>query len=525
MLRILFVLLAAILSAAAWSASASAPTPKKLAKMSEEQLWAAVDKAAQDEQVYCTVAPFYAELARRNPVAGIDAGKAFFEGACALGNREYDRALERLSVAEGLFPVGADVEIRRTIDYMAMLAASGARDRSAFTEHVGHVATRDDPAEFAALNDEAWSWAFRFEPDEWTESAALVFARAASFDQLPEKTRWAVENKAIRPALQAGDIDLAVKLATTRPNPSNLVKLLIDRRYEAIWPQLESAAGSNLSMVLRRYLAEAVAQRAAAPRDPLKLYQLVLAKLWLGDFAGAVSDAAVIERTPKGLAKIVEDEAWTLDSAVNAYDGLGQPAEADAIFNGLADLNTEGRDWVVNFAINRANRLVRHGRWEEALPTTERAVVVAAQFGSPYAKEAAAADRYCAAVKLDPTRPELDTWWEAIAANFKDNLASAIMGAQCKGDNETARRFLRERLGDERTRSAAIKILQPSEVVLFYDERNRIADPRMLLDDDPALRQLFLSHGRDLPEHLWPHATRATSRKEITASQALAESN
>jgi hypothetical protein len=171
---------------------------------------------------------------------------------------------------------------------------------------------------------------------------------------------------------------------------------------------------------------------------------------------------------------------------------------------GTLDPDKGERGWVVNFAINRADRLVGQGRWKEALPAAEWAVKVAERHGSAYAREVAAVDRYCAAIKLDPARAELPAWLAQIAQNAKDNIGAAIQAAQCKGDTAAARKFIREGLLDLKTRPSTLRALQPAAFALYRDEANMFAEPRLLLEGDAALKALFRKHGRELPANLLP---------------------
>ena len=501
-------LLAAVFPVLAYAATAQVLTPKVLSGMSNEALLASFEDAAKDDDNNCRRAAILGELAHRRASARILATHKFLDGVCGLMTGNPKTALADFNNAEELFPKDIDIALRQRTDLLAAISAIRANDGNSFAKHVGHIANRDDPDEFAALDGQVWPPLFRAAPKESAQNSALALASSTAFKKLPQETANSVRYWAILPALKAGETGLAARLATVEPDPFDLVEWLIDRSYSRIWRELEVAAGPQLGRALSDDLAAAVAAVNAAPDDRKALSHLIRARLWNGDATGAIAAGAAIDRSIEGLTKIGEDEGWALDSLVSAYDVLGQNGAGDAIYDGLAKQNVDERRWLANFVINRADRLVGQGRWREALPAAELAVTVAARHGTAYAREVAAVDRYCAAIGTESARAELAQWWSAIAANWRDNVAAAVQAAQCKGDPASARDFIRHGLEGENTRSTVIKLLQPQAIDYFRDTRNLREEPRLLLDGDPALKMLFLKFGREMPATLLPRGGR-----------------
>lgn len=481
------------------------PSTDKIAAMSDGELADAFDKARKGDGLAatCDAAPYIDELARRRQSNTLDGFAAFFDGSCALASDKPAEALHDFETAEGVTPVADLREMAPGLDALALYAALRSSDYDAFGEHAGHIARRNSPDEYASLDADMFRFGFNRMKREQTDAVVLSFARSAAFDHLPEEMAQIVEGWAVGAALRAGDVALARQMAPKSASPDSYLDFLIDREYAPIWPQVAQAAGPHLQTIIAQDVAKTTAELAANPADKAKRQAAARARLFASDYAGVVALAAAVDHSRGGLEKIVEDDAWLLNLEVKALDGLGRRADADRIFDDLTALPAGGRGWMVNFVINRADRLVGQGRWAEALPAAELAVKVAATQGSPYAKEVAAVDRYCAAIKADPSR-DLSAWWQEIDANWKDNVGSAVQAAQCKGDRDAALRYLRGGLNDEDHRHSVLLLLQPRKADFYRDQGNMFEEPRKYLAEDAELKALFDKYGRDLPAELLP---------------------
>lgn len=388
---------------------------------------------------------------------------------------------------------------------MVLTAAALEKNTAAIERHMAHISQRNLPAEFSSAYVELWQFALRQLSQDAAGQVALGFVRAGNFAVLPEDLQRNFSSRAVRPALKAGDNKLAVELSTRFTNPYSMIGELIDRDYEAIWPELAEAAGPHMAKVLAAQVEESRQAADGAPGDREKLSDLVAALVMSGQFAEAIKAAAKVDHSPRAARSYVQHDAWAINYETGALDRLGRTKEADALFDRIATLAPgKERGWVVNFAINRADRLLGMSRWAEALPAAELAVKVATDHGSAYAKEDAAATRFCAAYKLDPARSELAVWWTQVEAGWKDNVGGAVVAAQCKGDLATARRFLRDGLEDPNQRNTVLRLLQPVGFDLYRDAPGVFDQPGKLIEDDPELAALFEKYGRKLPAELLP---------------------
>jgi len=502
------VLLALLCAASPLAAAPAAtlPDPAALKAMSDEQLGKGFMDALQGQPTRsCEAALYSEELKRRgkfNPATVwiMHAMRA----DCQRMDGKPGAALASFTAAEAAMGDDVPPDLRMSIEADTVRLAAFSRDWDAFKTHSLHVAERGWPEEFAGLDPEISNITFWQSPQANRDQIAVAFARSSAFSSLPEKLQTSFVTAAVKPLLASGEKDRALALALHKPDPETMLDQLINREYEFLWPQLAEAAGPRLSLILPRTVARAESEHKAAPGNDEKLSQLALAYLAARRFDDVVRLANGFDHSEKAMRSLGEHKAWTLNAAVTALDQLGRRGEGDALFDALVASPLKDRGWLVNFVINRADRLVTQGRWALALPAAEKAVEVAATHGSPYARQIAAADRYCAAIKLNPARAELAGWWDQIAKSWADNVGSAIQAAQCKGDDAAARRFIADGLADGEARPQLLRTLQPREAQFFRDEGNMFAEPRLLLEGQAELQAQFARYGRTLPPDLMP---------------------
>lgn len=491
------------------AAPASTPTAEQLAALSNHELGSRVSALKDREmtpELWCELAAYSGEAARRKPLKSVQAAAALAQGFCAEGKNDFALAIVEWTRAEELFGESAQPELRMQLDASILLAAARSMDGTAYALHLRHIAERGWPDEYARAYVDLWEYGFQLLDSDQSGPISLVFVRSAAFTSLPEDLRSLIAARAVKPAIAAGEIELAARMATILPDPQFYQSVLIDRAYEPIWPKVEASAGPRLKLALVGAVAHAREQLAAKPGDEKRRTALALALLQSSDLNGIIAMAESIERAKGANQDYSEQDAWVLNYQAKALDALGRRAEADAVFDRIGLLSAEGdRGWVVNFAINRAVRLVHQGRWREALPASEYAISIAGKHGNEYGRQIAAASRYCAAYKLQPLDPALEPAWAAIKVRALDSIGASVMAALCKGDNIAARQFVRAGLEDATKRAYTLELLQPREFELYPRQPSAIPDASTLLNSDPQLKVLFHKYGRQLPAELLPN--------------------
>ncbi|MFL0357497.1 hypothetical protein ACI5KX_13585 [Erythrobacter sp. GH1-10] len=349
---------------------------------------------------------------------------------------------------------------------------------------------------------------------EEIEDIALRWWSEGKFESIPLEYRESVATTAFEAAVRRGDEALARDLLSELASPQTYIELLIDRDYEALWPVIAERAGPNLVRVGEEAVAKAKAEFEADPanRDSFSNYAYMLH--FNGQFEAAIELAQQWRERESDGEGIEEGDAWALNIEAYAYDSLGQPEKADAVFDQLASYAPEQHDWVVNFVINRGSRLVGQGRWDEGLEAAALARKVAEDYGTTYARMIIARDHACGLMALgreNEVAPEL----EFLRENASEALGMAIVGLICAGEEDEAAAMLLKGLKSEDDREAAIGALASSDLDLFYTASPATPDPSDLLSDRPELAAELGKHYRDLPTELVPRAT--LRRKELAA--------
>lgn len=500
------VLAAIALSLVPLSPPARAATPAdKIAAMDDAALFDRFGKEVVKlgKPSACEAVPYTDEMARRRPTQRLLALAALVRSNCALFQNRYPDALREGEEAEGLgFGRNGD-DLRVLVDFLALQAALLAGNGDAYAEHLGHVAARGNAAEFAGLKSRAVLYGLRTASIENQDRALLALARSPAFPSLAPEVRETVAAKALRPALAAGDTAVAEMLVGQLRYAETTLDMLVDRDYEIGWPLLARRVGLHAQTMLLQGVETATADLAKAPEDRPGLSRLVDALVDAGRFDEAIAAAQRIDHTDKGLRKAGEYDGWIINAEVKALDALGRTAEADALFDRLTALPWRERDWMVNFVINNAGRLVRHGAWDRAMLAAALATEVANEQGSPYARLSASALRLCAAHHAQPDQDQR-LLREAVYAHWQDAVTAAVRAAQCLEDDTAARRFLKEGLADAKIRSDVLTLLQPEGTEIVPDPARTAPLARTLMDADADLRAAYDRAGRDLPEDLRP---------------------
>jgi tetratricopeptide (TPR) repeat protein len=357
------------------------------------------------------------------------------------------------------------------------------------------------------------------ERDEFWAVARMVGMQQRGRDLDALALRWADEGKfafidgdlheglairGLREAARSGRSDLVERLLLSVTSPPSYIDLLTSRDYEPFWPQIEARAGTNLATIGAEHVRMTAARLTNVASDRDRLSDAAHALHYNGQYADAIALAQRWrERAERGAA-FEEGDGWALNIEAYAYDALGQPEKADAVFEELATIDPETHPWVVNFVINRASRLTAQGRWKEGLAATELARAVAEKYGSTYAKMIIARDRACALERMGRAGDAADEL-AYLRANWKDAVEFAVRGLMCHGLNDEAAGLLLQGLRDETVKDSAIGAFLTDELDLFYTA-SILPDARDLLTDYPELAAELGKHMRAMPEAYIPQA-------------------
>ncbi len=486
--------------AALWSVAA--PAASNPAKLDDKALLAWLDKSVKADTPPCELIPALDEAEKRSLALRKYFG-TFVRGHCALVS---DRPAEALALYTQLETSGlgkGSPERVGAIESLALHAAVGAKDKPAIATHLLHVAERDNPTEFARLDERFFGHAFWQADKPDRGRIALRFVRGHYFHTLPDTLQNAFNGQAILPAAEAGDAALAARLIAETDSPRFFADALVDREWSKVWPLLEARAGPGLNAVMADDVRKASARAAAKPEDWELLFAQVSALELARRYDDVVARSDRVDRSAKGLKAIGEYQGWILNSRVHALDWLGRRAEGDALFDAMAKLDPKERDWLVNFVINRADRLAMQGRWQEAEPAARLAREVASTHGSAYAKYVSLSVLACAVHKLRPSE-DIAAWRGEIERNWQDNVGSAIDFALCRDELAAAKDLLLRGLENSETRDTVVRRLQPKGADINPDPFDGALSLPESLRTDPEVRAAFDRYARVLPEQFWP---------------------
>lgn len=279
---------------------------------------------------------------------------------------------------------------------------------------------------------------------------------------------------------------------------------LANRKYEKIWPELERAAGPNMSIVAEKNVKNALKHYEADKTNRNAFQRAVHALHFAGKFEEAVTLAQTFDHKPDSILAMTEDDAWALNVEAYALDALGKVADADRVFDLIASIpyRPDDNGWLVNFVINRALRLVELGKWQQGYDAAIIAGNIAEKSGSPYARMLVKQAKGCALVNLG-RRKEAAAILDEMFVNRKDAYAAAAAALLCLGDDDRAAKTVIDALDDKNGDGDVINDMQKKEFQIFYS-RPTLPRIRERLRERADVKAQFEKVARDIPDTMMP---------------------
>lgn len=261
-----------------------------------------------------------------------------------------------------------------------------------------------------------------------------------------------------RAQVVAGDAEGAF---TAIANPADLQLLMIDRRYEALWPRIEEWAGSAMQDQSRRYLEE-LRREWSNPRD----YQAAT------NYARRLAGAGAYQAVVALFLPVLEDPALTAAPGVEfltpvvarALLAVGRRADAERLIARVAALiPDDGSGRSLNLLASPLTLDTLELRWAEAVPRATAFLARAEALG-PTVNSSAILQvrslRGCALWNLR-RRDEAAADMAAVMLAGSAQPWNAWGVLRCRGDKAAARDFLVQRVQDPATRDWALQMVQP----------------------------------------------------------------
>jgi hypothetical protein len=283
-------------------------------------------------------------------------------------------------------------------------------------------------------------------------------------------------------------------------NRSGLIDILTDRRFEAIWPELERSVGPRMETVAQANLASA---RAAFEKDPDKIearLALMQAMADLGMWADADSLGKAIGRNRDELLALNERTAWIVDNHADILAAADRMDEADQRRAALVDTWTDDRGWIVNMAINRVGALVSAQRYQKALALLDSEKPKLDRFSSAYAKQLLRGYRIRLLVSLGRLKEANAIEPELI--EHSGDATEATLGALLYLNRDAdAEKLAVKWLDDPDKASSVISFLRTIDDPSSEEEKLE-ASLTARLRARPAIAAAFAARARDLPPSL-----------------------
>ena len=303
--------------------------------------------------------------------------------------------------------------------------------------------------------------------------------------------------------VKRGDSAGAAEIVKLIDDPRSVEDLLIQKRYSALWPQIEALAGPRLQKV--RYSSAAAAEReySSKTEDHERLAQLANTLRYAGRFTEAIAIRDKLPVSSEGMAEADEGIGWAANNVALALHAAGRADEADHLFALLNEASMpEGKGrWRVSMIINRLELLVADGKFDKAEKLLDLSEKSAANDGSPYAQQLVRRLRYCTLSRLgrnaDATKLLPD-----VLKHAEDARGPTVDGLVCAGELDKAEELVLSSLKDDKFEGDFVRQLQAR--ALTSDDPSVWQERWQALRQRPAIAAAFDRLGRDLPEEYLP---------------------
>lgn len=285
-------------------------------------------------------------------------------------------------------------------------------------------------------------------------------------------------------------------------NPVVLVRLGIDRRFAALWPEIEKRLGPGADIADVAYVGAAKERFDKTPDSLIARlgYAEALNIASREPEAMAVADVA---KTPEELAKLTDREIWLVNLHAQL---LGDDGKVDAALERLAALNAtpiSTRPGMAGTVLSEVLLAQSLGRSKDALRLADAAeakTTMASEYGRLYLAQA----RACALADLGRKDEAVKAAAPILAkpeANNEAYLATLI----CLGRMDAAAAAIVKRLASPEDRAGMLFDLQPFLIAdrpTPRDVGHRAA--LRALKARPDVKAAYLKAGRDLPAAVAP---------------------
>lgn len=481
-----------------------------LTKITRAELDNRIAAARKDLQTgpsaFCNAEDLIRELDRREPNILVRAEAEYFAAICALSKDDVPAMWRHTQAAEALLPISDGGHLRTAVESLALDVAAGTKDPTRYGEHIGHVAEFNDPDLITFINGEKIFANLSNMPTDIQDKAYLALAASRQFSNYPGYFRQAIAESAILPAMNMGKSNIASKMINEVSDIDHVYPLLIDRRYEPLWPEIDKRVGPHMGRVAEDFVRFSKKELADEPDNRWAFGDVVRSLVVAGRNREAISIYQTLPKDSESVSHYQPGDAWATNAAAVAFDRTGRRAEADQAYDLLTQVSPEANPWIFSLWNIRTGRLADQGRWQAAMAAGKEHLAAAERFGDYYAQTFAAVNLACIAPHLadTPADPAI-VRANAILMRSRNKLPIiAAVAAFCQGDKVSARTLTLAALENEDTRGLALLNLQPwGASKLPVRAKGAVADLGDWVRSDPDLLTAFNRYGRFIPPELY----------------------
>jgi tetratricopeptide (TPR) repeat protein len=298
--------------------------------------------------------------------------------------------------------------------------------------------------------------------------------------------------------LDRQDIDDARPLLDRVVRPGALWNMAIERRFAALWPDIEARLGPEGGVAADRYALRALAAYADQPTDDVAIRDAVRAFLALGRFDDVVQTAAPVAVT----VGMSEDRVEIVLGAAQALAAGGDPAGAVKRLQPFGALDLSHTPDAAMALIALAETLDQASRYDEELTVARSALATKADYYSPFGLAWLRRSETCALSALHRDA-DAKTSGDALKAATADNDAAAIEGLLCAGRDDEAATIAIAALATSEGTDRVADQFQPGGAI-YADAPSRLRNLWVRLLRRADVNAAFDKTARILPKPLWP---------------------
>ena len=293
-------------------------------------------------------------------------------------------------------------------------------------------------------------------------------------------------------------VDDARQLLTRVHRPNYLWEMAIQRRYAALWPDVEVRMGPEGGTAIDRFARRSLGAYADAPGDPQTTLDAARAFLFLGRF----DDVSATAGSTKVAAGMSEEQVGTVLIEANALAAAGHRTAALARLEPFVKADFATTPEAAGALIQLAELLDQDGRFDEELTVARTGEGARADYFSAYGLAWLRRNEVCALAGLNRAAEEKIAG-DALKAVSRDNEAAAIEGLLCAGRDDEAAAIAIATLATHDGADRLADQFQPDGALLPHSaSRLRALWARLLAR--PDVKAAFERSARILPKTYWP---------------------